>query len=242
MNNSEGFVASPEAKSKAKQFRMYAIIAWVVAMIAQALSIMKLISDDTLVMMIIAIVAILGLAVVASMFWKKGNKLDPPSEKNGLSFFLKSQLGAIMGVLCFLPMVIMIFTSNSISGKTKAIAGSAASVAMTAAGVSGIEWDPASVEKYTKEIKKQNKAAQSFGINSDKVYWSKAGNKYHAFNDCQYIKGKNLSSGSIKKSWEEKGISELCKVCQKKSAKASIGSSAKTVGSSTKKVLEGATN
>lgn len=227
MSNSEGFVASPEAKSKAKQFRLYAILAWVAAMIAQAMSIMKLISDDTLVMMIIAIVVILGIAVVGSTFWKKSNKLDPPSEKNALRFFLQSQLGAIMGVLCFLPMVIMIFTSNSISGKTKAIAGSAASVAMTAAGISGVEFDAASIEKYSEEIKKQNKEAKSFGINTDKVFWSKAGNKYHAFNDCQYIKGKDLSSGSIKDSWEAKGISELCKVCQKKSKKATISTGAK---------------
>ena len=219
MSNSNSFVASPEAKSKAKQFRIYAIIAWIVAMIGQGLSIAKLISDDTLIMMIIAIVAILGIAIVGSTFWKKSNKLDPTSEKNGLRFFLQNQLGAIMGVLCFLPMVIMIFTSNSISGKTKTIVGGAASVAMTAAGISGVEFDAASIEKYTEEIQKQNKEAKRFGINSNMVYWSKAGNKYHAFNDCQYIKGKNLSSGSIKESWEQKGISELCKVCQKKSSK-----------------------
>lgn len=237
MSNSERFVASPEAKSKAKQFRTYAILAWVTAMIAQVLSIMKLISDDTLVMMIIAIVVILGIAIAGSTFWKKSNKLDPTSEKNGLRFFLQNQLGSIMGVLCFLPMVIMIFTSNSISGKTKAIVGGAASVAMTAAGVSGVEWDPASVEKYTAEIKKQNKEAKSFGINSDKVYWSKAGNKFHAFDDCQYIKGKSLSTGSIKDSWEEKGISELCKVCQKKSIKRKSKSS--SVGSAVKEAVEG---
>ncbi len=229
MSNSDTFVASPEAKSKAKQFRTYAILAWIAAMIVQVMSIMKLISDDTLIMMIVAIVAILAIAVVGSTFWKKSNKLDPPSEKNGLKFFLQSQLGAIMGVLCFLPMVIMIFTSNSISGKTKAIAGGAASVAMTAAGISGVEFDAASIEKYSEEIKKQNQEAKSFGINTDKVYWSKAGNKYHAFNDCQYIKGKNLNSGSIKDSWEAKGISELCKVCQKKSKKASVASGAKKV-------------
>jgi len=133
-----------------------------------------------------------------------------------------------MGVLCFLPLVISIFTSKNISGKTKAIAGTAASAAMTAAGISGAEFDAASIEKYTEEIKTQNKDAESVGINTNRVFWSKAGNKYHAFNDCQYIKGKSLSSGSIKKSWEEKGISELCKVCRKKSAKASSATKAAT--------------
>jgi len=221
------FVATPEAKGKAKQLRIYAVAAWIVAMAAQVFAILKLIRDDKLVLMIIAIVAILATAIVGSTFWKKSNKLDPTSEKNPTRFFLQNQLGAIMGVMCLLPMVIMIFTSNTISGKTKAIAGSAAAVAMTAAGISGVEFDAASIEKYTAEIKKQNKEAQSFGINSGLVYWSKAGNEYHAFNDCQYIKGKSVSSGSIKESWEQKGISELCKVCKKKAEKTSTTSDVK---------------
>jgi len=219
MTDTNTFTASPEAKANAKKFRTYAIIGWTVAMIAQVLAIMKLINDETLIALIAAIVVILGIAFFSGNFWKKSNKLDPTSEKNSLRFFFQNQLGAIMGVLCFLPLVISIFTSNTISGKTKAIAGTAASAAMTAAGISGAEFDPASKEKYTKEIQAQNKDAESVGINTNKVYWSKAGNKYHAYNDCQYIKGKSLSSGSIKKSWEEKGISELCKVCRKRSAK-----------------------
>lgn len=221
MTNSNTFKASPEAKATATKFRTFAIIGWVVAMIGQALAIMKLISDETLFLLLGAMAVILVIAFFSGRFWKKSNKLDPTSEKNGLRFFFQNQLGAIMGVLCFLPMVISIFTSNNISGKTKAIAGTAASAAMTAAGISGAEFDAASIEKYSEEIKKQNKEAENVGINTGKVYWSKAGNKYHAFNDCQYIKGKSLNSGSIKKSWEEKGISELCKVCRKRSAKSS---------------------
>lgn len=227
MSNQNTFVASPEAKSQAKQLRTYAIIAWAVAMIGQFLSIAKLISDDTLYYMIGAIVVILVIAILGSRFWKKSNRLDPASEKNPTKFFLQNQLGAIMGVLCFLPMLIMILTSNNISGKNKAILGSAAGAAMTAAGISGADFDAPSIEKYSEEIKKQNAEAKDVGINSNLVYWSKAGNKYHAYDDCQYIKGKSLSNGSIQDSWEEKGISELCKVCKKRSAKASVGSGVK---------------
>lgn len=222
MSKSNIFVASPESKSQAKKLRMYAIVGWVVAMILQVLSIMKLISDETLIALIVAIVVILGIAFISARSWKKSNKLDPTSEKNSVRFFLQNQLGAIMGVLCFLPMVISIFTSNNISNKTKAIAGSAASIAMTAAGIQGAEFDAASIEKYSEEIKKQNAEAADVGINANSVFWSKAGNKYHAYDDCHYIKGKALSSGSIKQSWEQKGISELCKVCRKRSSKASI--------------------
>ncbi len=227
MSDSNVFVASPEAKAQAKKYRMYAILLWAAALILQAITIIKLISDDTLIMMLVAIVAILAIAFFGGRFWKKSNKLDPASEKNPIKFLLQNQLGAIMGVMCFLPMVISIFTSNSISGKTKAIAGTAASVAMTAAGISGAEFDSASIEKYSKEIEEQNKAAQQLNINSGNVFWSKAGNKYHAFDDCQYIKGKAISKGSIKESWEQKGISELCKVCAKKASKSAVTDKAK---------------
>jgi len=232
MSDNNLFVASPEAKAQAKQYRMYAFGLWALALILQVVAIMKLISDNTIVLMIVAIVGILAIAFFGGRFWKKSNKLDPASEKNALKFLLQNQLGAIMGVLCFLPMVISIFTSNNITGKNKAILGSAASAAMVAAGVSGAEFDSASIEKYSKEIEEQNMAASNLNINSNNVFWSKAGNKYHAFDDCQYIKGKALSNGSIKESWEQKGISELCKVCAKKAGKAGAASG---VG----KVLEG---
>ena len=39
--------------------------------------------------------------------------------------------------------------------------------------------------------------------------------------DCQHIKGReSISNGTVKESWEQKGISELCKTCEKNAAKA----------------------
>ncbi len=229
MSNTQVFEASPEAVGKAKQLRLFAVLAWLLAMAGQVFAILKLISDETLVWLIVAIVVILILAITGSTLWKKANKLDPASEKEPTKFFIQNQLGAIMGVLAFLPMVIFILTNKNINGKTKGIAGSIAAIAMVVAGISGVDFNPPSVEKYTKEIQEQNEAARMVGIDTDNVYWSKAGNKYHAYDDCQYIKGKALSSGSIKKSWEEKGISELCKVCKKKAAKSAVPAGGKVI-------------
>lgn len=229
MSETKVFEASPEAKGKAKQLRLFAFLAWILAMAGQVFAILKLISDETLIWLIVAIVVILILAITGSTLWKKANKLDPASEKEPTRFFIQNQLGAIMGVLAFLPLVILIFTNKNISGKTKGIAGSIATVAMVAAGITGADFNPPSVEKYTEEINQQNEAARSLSIDSDNVYWSKAGNKYHAYDNCQYIKGKTLSNGSIKKSWEEKGISELCKVCQKKAAKVAVPTDVKQI-------------
>lgn len=227
MSEKKVFQASPEAKGEAKKLRIFAVIAWLLAMAGQAYAIFNLISDETMMWLIGAIVVILILAITGSTLWKKANRLDPASEKEPTRFFIQNQLGAIMGVLAFLPMVIMILNNKEISGKTKGIAGSIAAIAMVAAGITGADFNPPSVEKYTEEINQQTEAAKSLNINSDNVYWSKAGNKYHAYDDCYHIKNKVVSNGSIKESWEQKGISELCKTCQKKAAKTSVTSGVK---------------
>jgi hypothetical protein len=219
MSNEKIFEASPEAKAQAKQLRIFAIIAWVLAMGGQAFAILKLLHNETMMWLIAAIVVILILAVTGSYLWKKSNRLDPASEKEPTRFFIQNQLGAILGVLAFLPLVILIFTNKDLSGKTKGIAGSIAVVAMLIAGVTGIDFNPPSIEKYTKEINEQTQVLAGMNI-PDHVYWAKEGDKYHIYEDCQHIRAREgVSNGTVKEVWEKKGISELCKTCQGKAAK-----------------------
>lgn len=215
MSDQKVFEASAESQAKAKQLRLFAFLAWIVAMGGQAFAILKLIKNDTLVWLIVAIVVILALAITGSMLWKKANKLDPASEKDKVKFFVQNQLGAIMGVLAFLPLVILIFTNKDLDGKTKGIAGSIAVIAMLAAGITGIDFNPPSVEKYTKEINEQTETLKQLNLGNDLVYWTASGNKYHIYEDCQHIKGRDvITKGTIKESFEKKGISELCKTCE----------------------------
>ena len=175
-----------------------------------------------MIWLIVAIVVILALAITGSMLWKKANRLDPASEKDKTKFFIQNQLGAIMGVLAFLPLVVLILRNKEISVKTKGIAGSIAVVAMLAAGITGVDFNPPSVEKYTKEIQEQTSELQGLNV-ADNVFWTKSGNKYHLFEDCQHIKDSGtMSNGTVKESWEQKGISELCKTCKKKAEKKNI--------------------
>ncbi len=221
MTEEKIFEASPEAKGQAKQLRLFAMLAWIVAIGLEIFAILKLISNETLIWLIVTIVVILALAVGGSFLWKKANRLDPASEQDKVRFFIQNQLGAIMGVLAFLPLVILILTNKDIDGKTKGIAGSIAVVAMMIAGISGADFNPPSVEKYTEEINQQTDALKELNLNNDLVFWSVAGNKYHIYEDCQHINGKtDLSSGTVKESWEQKGISELCKTCTKRAQKA----------------------
>ena len=220
MSEQKKFVASEESKGKAKQLRLFALLAWIVAIAAQVFAIFKLISNETLVWLIVAIVIILALAITASILWKKANRLDPASEKDKVRFFFQNQFGAIMGVLAFLPLVILIFMNKNIDGKTKGIAGSIAVIALLVAGITGVDFNPASIEKYTKEINEQTEQLKKINLDNDNVYWTSSGNKYHIYKDCQHIKGrKEISNGSVKESWEKKGISELCKTCEKKAIK-----------------------
>lgn len=217
MSDQKVFVASDESKAKAKQLRLFAMLSWIVAIALQIFAIFKLITNETMVWLIVVIVVILALAIGASVMWKKANRLDPASEKDKVKFFIQNQLGAIMGVLAFLPLVILIFTNKNIDGKTKGIAGSIAVVAMLVAGISGVDFNPPSVEKYTKEINEQTATLKKINLNNDLVYWSSAGNKYHIYEDCYHIANRKIkSSGTVKESFEKKGISELCKTCEKK--------------------------
>lgn len=220
MTEQKQFVATAEAKGKAKQLRLFAFLAWLIAIAGEIFTILKLISNETMVWLIVAIVVILVLAVTGSLLWKKANRLDPASEKDKFKFFVQSQLGAIMAVLAFLPLVILIFTNKDLDGKTKGIAGGIAVVALLVAGIFGIDFNPPSVEKYTEQINAQSSEVVRL-TGQDHVYWTPKGNKLHLFEDCQHIKSSDISEGTVKDAWEARKIdnNEVCKTCANRAEK-----------------------
>lgn len=215
------FVASDEAKGKAKQLRLFAFLAWIIAIAAEVFAILKLINDDMLIWLIVTIVGMLALAITGNLLWKKANRLDPASEKNQFKFFVQNQLGVIMSALAFLPLVIFIFTDKNAGKKTKGIAGAVAVVALLVAGITGVDFNPPSIEKYTQQINEQTDIIQQLNDGVDHVYWTPAGNKLHLYEDCQHIRNSNVSDGTVKQAWEARGIdnNEICKTCMNRSAK-----------------------
>ena len=220
MTQQKQFVATAEAKGKAKQFRLFALLAWAIAIGGEVFAILKLISNETLTWLIVAILVILALSITGSLLWKKANRMDPASEKDKARFFIQNQLGALIAVIAFLPLVLLIFLNKDIDGKTKGIAGSIAAIALVAASIVGIDFDPASIEKYTQQINEQSTEVMRL-TGQDHVYWTPSGNKLHIFEDCHHIRSSDISDGTVKDAWEARKIdnNEVCKTCHNRAEK-----------------------
>lgn len=231
MSEKKQFVATEEAKGQAKQLRLFAMLAWIIAIAGEIFAILKLLHNEKLTWLIVTMVVILALSVTGSLLWKKANRLDPASEKDKTKFFIQNQLGAIMGVLAFLPLVIFILTNKNLDGKTKGIAGTVAVVAMLIAGITGVDFNPPSVEKYTEQINEQTDEIKRLNNGVDLVYWTNQGNKYHLDADCQHIRNREKHQGTVKQAWEERkiGDSELCLTCKKRAEKNQSNSLGETV-------------
>ena len=165
-----------EAKGKATKLRIFAWAGWLLAIGLEAVAIFVLLRQNpvNMVLLIGAIVVIGALAITASLLWKKANDLDPASKKDAVRFFVQNQLGAIMTVIAFLPLIILIFTNKNMDGKQKGLALVVGGVIAIAAVAVGIDWNPSSQEQYAEE---ENIMLQLTG--TDEVFWVKGGSVFH---------------------------------------------------------------
>jgi hypothetical protein len=139
-----------------------------------------------LILLIVLLVVIGGLAVGGSLLWKQANRLDPASRKDKVRFFVQNQLGAIITIIAFLPLIIMIFLNKDMDGKQKGIAGAIGIVLLLVAGYFGTSINPPSTEQYTAETQQ---VVEITGQNL--VFWTKSGNVFHL---CQDASAVNLDS------------------------------------------------
>jgi hypothetical protein len=218
-NETNPFVVTEESKAKSKTLRIIAIIAWIIAIAIEigAILLLKKVPVNT-TLLIILIVADLVFAIVGSLLWKKSNRLDPASEKNKIKFFVQNQLGLIISIIAFLPLVILIFTNKNMSGKQKGVVGVIAVIAMLIAGVTGIDFNPPSQEQYLE----QTKEVESLTNGVNHVYWTKSGKSYHLYQDCSYINSartNEIFEGTVAQARELKNITDLCDRCENKAKK-----------------------
>ena len=149
--------ASQDQKGKAKKLRLMAGGSWFVAIATEIAAIVlilkKTFNSGGLVLMIALLVVIAIFAILGSILWKKANRHDPASRAEPFKFFVQNQLGAIITLIAFLPLLAMIFLDKDMDPKTKKVAGGVGAVlAVVATFVFGAEYNPASTEQYTQDM------------------------------------------------------------------------------------------
>jgi len=172
------FTPTPEAKKQALTYRLIALVLWVVAIAAEVVTIFWLIPhtemNNYLVWLIAAIVVIGIFSVVAAQLWKKSNRYDPASKKDTVRFFVQNQLGVIITLVAFLPLIIVILANKDMDKKQKTIAGVVAIIVALIVGVTSASFDSPSTEQIDDET-----ATVIAYTGQDKVYWVKGGSVYH---------------------------------------------------------------
>jgi hypothetical protein len=150
--------ATQGQKSAAKRLRIFAALAWIVAIGTEIAGIVLLrqhkFDHGNLPLLIGLLVVIAAFAIGGSLMWKAANKHDPASRAEPFRFFVQNQLGAIITVLAFLPLLVLIFMDKDMDPKNKKIAGGIGAVLALAATLIGVDFNPASVEQYTEDMNK----------------------------------------------------------------------------------------
>lgn len=148
--------ATQGQKDAAGRLRIFAWIAWLVAIAGEVTGVVLLerhaFDHGNLPLLIGILAGIAVFAVAGSLMWKAANKHDPASRAAPAKFFVQNQLGAIMTVVAFLPLVALIFLDKDMDPKNKKIAGGVGAALAVIATLLGVSFHPPSVEQYTEDM------------------------------------------------------------------------------------------
>ena len=173
-----------KAVGNAGSKRLVAVILWVVAFVFEILAALILFGKinlkfmPTLWQLIAFLVLDLICVIIGSQFWKKANHIKPASKQNKVKFWLWNNMGVIVSVICFLPIIILFLTNKEIDKKTKAIAVVVAIIALLIGGLASYDFNPISSEEL--------EAAENV-LGDGYVYWTQFGKVYHTHEDCSSL-------------------------------------------------------
>ncbi|MBN8736157.1 MAG: hypothetical protein J0H27_07790 [Xanthomonadales bacterium] len=148
--------ASQGQKSAATRLRIFAVVAWIIAIAGEVVAIVLLyrhkFDHGNLGLLIGILVGIAIFAIAGNLLWKAANKQDPASRADGFKFFVQNQLGAIITLIAFVPLVVLIFMDKDMDPKNKKVAGGVGAVLAIIAALIGVSYKPPSVEQYTQDM------------------------------------------------------------------------------------------
>ncbi len=206
-----------EAKpvGNAAGLRAGAIILWVVAFVFEILALLVVIGKlnlkfmPTLWQLIVLLVLDLVCVIIGAQLWKKANHIKPASEKNKVKFWLWNNMGVIVCVICFLPIIIVMLTNKELDKKTKVIAVVVAVIALLIGGVASYDFNPVSQEQL---------AAAEEALGDETVYWAPFGKVYHTNEDCSALNHTDtLTAGTVDQAIAA-NRTRLCSFCANRDA------------------------
>ena len=217
--NSKGKIIKLEdnndSKERAFKSRVIAICLWCVAIVFEVVGILRLTNAinwfskmNVTTFLIICIILDLLFFIPGSLFWKKANHIDPASEKDKVKFWTINNLGVILSVLAFLPIIVIVLTNEDLDKKSKTIVATVAAIALVIAGVSSYDFNPISKEQLEKAEK------EVVNVSGGKtVYWAPHSKKYHVDPDCPaFSQSETVFEGTVKQAFE-KGLTDPCRRC-----------------------------
>ena len=204
-----------DPKKRATTKRVFAIIFWLIAIVFEVIWILKLthVIDwfsglELKYFVIICIVLDLLFFIPGSLLWKKANHIDPISEKNKTKFWIRNNLGTILSVLAFLPIIVVVLASKDLDKKSKGIVTAVAVIALAIAGLSSYDYNPVSSEQLERAEKEVLQVSPSWT-----VYWAKYSKKYHVDKDCPaFSNSETVFEGSVRDAYE-KWLTDPCRRC-----------------------------
>jgi hypothetical protein len=150
--------ATQGQKSAATRLRLFAAISWIIAIGTEIAGVVMLrqhkFDHGNMALLIGLLVVIAVFAIGGSLMWKAANRHDPASRADGARFFFQNQLGAIITVIAFLPLIVLIFMDKDMDPKNKKIAGGVGVALAIVATLIGVDFKPPSTEQYTQDMNK----------------------------------------------------------------------------------------
>lgn len=185
---------APE-KGSAGGLRFGAVILWLAAIAFEVIAALILFGKlsfrfmPVMYQLILFIVLDLICLIIGSLLWKRSNRIDPASERNRTKFWLWNNLGFLVAIIAFLPLVVLLLTNKDLDKRTKLICTVVAAIALLIGGAASIDYDPVSQEQL-------DDAMLVFG--DTEVYWAPFGKVYHLDEDCQALaRSETLTVGTV---------------------------------------------
>lgn len=204
-----------DPKKRAWIRRVLAILFWLIAIAFEVIWILRLNGNidwfsnmEVVTFLLICLWIDLVFVIIWSLLWKKANHIDPASEKNKTKFWLWNNLGSILSILAFLPIIIIVFTNKDLDKKSKGLVGWVAIAALAIAFLGSYDWNPVSSEQLLRAEQEVLQVSPS-----GTVYWATYSKKYHVDKDCPaFSNSDTVYEGTVRDAFE-KGLTDPCRRC-----------------------------